>query len=291
MYLADTSSSVSVSTSNASLEDALQYYTSRYSNKNTVAAKTNDIQKFLKYLSGIGVFSVEDLKAVIKPALEAAVRGYLNNFEGSKSSLARNKNSICDFLKFTGETFGSAIPVINDPKYRYSKTMGTTKAITLEEWKKLEKTFNTPARERLHIICQTALLLGGRRISEILNLNWEDLNFDLATAAVLAKNGVSAVLPMPERLIGILTPLRSSGKVFDVSRQSIDELLKKCCSECGLEDISFHSLRVSFVTWAIERGDEVGEIMNATLHSDVRMVRYYDRTSRLKVNSSLNLEI
>jgi integrase len=55
--------------------------------------------------------------------------------------------------------------------------------------------------------------------------------------------------------------------------------------------VRFHSLRTSFITWGLERGDSMSELLNATLHSSARMLRYYDRTDTLKKNSIFKTQV
>ena len=49
--------------------------------------------------------------------------------------------------------------------------------------------------------------------------------------------------------------------------------------------ISPHSLRKTFIELALDNGDDLISICNATGHGSVEMVKYYDTRSRLKNNA------
>ena len=106
-------------------------------------------------------------------------------------------------------------------------------------------------------------------------------------------------LPLVQQLKDILMCLfkgqgepDSTDMVFKTSQQSADKSLKLYAKRAGIKKtVSFHSLRTSFITWGLERGDSMSELLNATLHSSARMLRYYDRTDTLKKSSILNTQI
>ena len=80
--------------------------------------------------------------------------------------------------------------------------------------------------------------------------------------------------------------------VFKTSQQSTDKSIKLYSKKAGIQKtVCFHSLRTSFITWGLERGDSMGELLNATLHSSARMLRYYDRTDTLKKNSIFKIQV
>jgi len=51
------------------------------------------------------------------------------------------------------------------------------------------------------------------------------------------------------------------------------------------KNITPHSLRKTFIELALDNGDDLISITNATGHSTVEMIKYYDTRSRIKNNS------
>lgn len=49
--------------------------------------------------------------------------------------------------------------------------------------------------------------------------------------------------------------------------------------------ITPHSLRKTFIELALDNGDDLISIANATGHSTVEMIKYYDTRDRLKNNA------
>ncbi len=102
-------------------------------------------------------------------------------------------------------------------------------------------------------------------------------------------------LPLNEQLRQVLLQFKAemqeepleSDLVFDLSQQAVDQSLRRYGRQAEVGAVSFHVIRTSFITWSIERGDSMSEILNSTLHKTSQMIRYYDRSDTLKTSSIL----
>ncbi|NOQ50261.1 MAG: tyrosine-type recombinase/integrase, partial [Mycoplasmataceae bacterium] len=87
----------------------------------------------------------------------------------------------------------------------------------------------------------------------------------------------------------IFHPIRNnSHKTLEkpLSTSYIFELIKKMTSEViPNKKFSPHSLRKTFIELALNNGDNFISICNATGHSTVEMIKYYDTRDKLKNNS------
>lgn len=285
---------------NIRLEHAVEIHLKDFPNMHTKRAKGIDLSQFVSFLGDNSCLTIGDLGKLIAPELKVICERFLDSLELTKATLQRKKASIkiwFDFLQFNFPKLITVKPKLDSDKYKLTRNKGVTKSLTLEEWfrlkRELEKSKKNP---RLLVLCQCALLMGGRRISEILNLNWSDVEWERGTVLIRpSKKGVDETvhyLPMTAQLKCLLESYRDSvadysihDKVFPVRQQSVDESLKRYADKAGIKNIRFHSFRASFVTWCNERGDSQSEIMNATLHQSSQQVRYYDRTCGLKINS------
>ena len=182
---------------------------------------------------------------------------------------------------------------MDDIRFKLNRNKGTTEALSFEEWIRLKDELKKARNKELYPMVCFSLLGGGRRVSECLNLTWQDIDFrnnKLHVLPLKKKTDDIEHLPLNEQLKEILESLGNdkakTAKVFKTDRKSIDKSLKLYAKKAGLaKTVSFHSLRTSFITWSLERGDSMSEILNATLHSSNRMLRYYDRTDTLKTSS------
>lgn len=284
---------------NISLEESIKVHLNDFPNKHTRRAKEIDLRQFVIFLSDNGCLTIGDLGKLIAPEMKNVCERFLDSLELSKASLQRKKASIkvwFNFLQFNFPILITVKPKLDSDKYKLTRNKGVTKSLTIEEWfrlkRELEKSKKNP---RLLVLCQCALLMGGRRISELLKLKWSDLDFERGMVMIRpSKKSVDDTVhypPMTTQLKCLLENYRDSivdygnhCHVFPIRQQSVDESLKRYGMKAGIK-VRFHSLRVSFITWANERGDSQSEIMNATLHTSAQMARYYDRSDGLSVNS------
>ena len=142
------------------------------------------------------------------------------------------------------------------------------------------------------------------RRKELASLKWEDIDFTAETVRVLQKGHTEKLLPIPPWYLQLLRqfqekygkpsrfifhPLTNNrGKNLDkpISPSYIFEMVRKAATKLFPDkNITPHSFRASFVTVALENGEDPISIMNATAHSNVQMIRYYDRRNELKSNA------
>ena len=285
---------------NIGLEQAIEVHLKEVDNPNTMRAKETDLQQFAKFLINRGYSTIGDIGKLIVPELKLTCENFLDSLELSKASLQRKRTSVkvwFDFLHFNFPKLITFVPKLDSERYKLTRNKGVTKALDQEQWFKIKQELSKSKKNpRLLVLCQCALLLGGRRISELLNLRWSDIDVEKGVVLIRpSKKGVDETthhLPMTAQLKILLGAYRNSldeidndDRVFPVRQQSVDESLKRYGLKAGIGVISFHTLRATFITWANERGDTQSEILNATLHNSTQMIRYYDRTSGIKTNS------
>ena len=282
------------------LIQAVEVHLSEVVNKHTQRAKRIDLFQFIQFLSGNGIRTIGDLGKLIAPELKTICESFLDGLNLTKATLQRKRASIkvwFDFLSFNFPKLITFVPKLNSEKYKLVRNKGITPALDLEQWFRLKQELGKSKKNpRLLVLCQCALLLGGRRISELLNLKWQDVDFINQTVMIKpSKKGPDETihqLPLTPQLKCVLQEYLESldnvgieDKIFPVTQQSIDESLKRYARKAKIGRISFHSLRSTFITWANQRGDTQSEILNATLHKSTQMIRYYDQTSQIEINS------
>ena len=148
---------------------------------------------------------------------------------------------------------------------------------------------------------------GGFRRSELVNLDYDDLEFVDEGLKIFIKRsktdqaGIGSIKAIPYfnneeycPVIKIKDWIRyrniTEGKIYDISDKSVSLTIKKYASLAGLDPNLYggHSLRSGFATSAAEAGAEERNIMAMTGHKTTQMVRRYIQEANLFKNNALN---
>ena len=158
-------------------------------------------------------------------------------------------------------------------------------------------------RHRLQILF---LADGGLRVSEMLNLKWENLDFRTRTVVVATlkkkDKGVKRSIPMSNRLYDCLADYieeiggRGNGYIFSkdggsspISRQAVNKMLKQLEGmNPEVEDVHPHKLRHSFATNLRAAGAELEDIRDALGHSRLETSLIYAHQDQDKLRSLIN---
>lgn len=157
-------------------------------------------------------------------------------------------------------------------------------------------------------------LFTGIRIGELCALKWEDITNNYVTInktmqRLKNENGGTQiiigspksesskrVIPLPPIIIPYIEQFRKpSGYVLSTNKsphsepRTLQQKFKKMTDKCGLEDVTFHTLRHTFATRCIEAGFEVKTLSEILGHTDVKTTlnRYVHSSFELK---QLNME-
>jgi len=170
-----------------------------------------------------------------------------------------------------------------------------TRAISLSEWHRfIEALYELNERDAL---IAKAMLQGGKRISEVLSLTIDQIDFDQRIIRFRqSKTGGTIreiLITYPESFISELGKyiddtkesrgegrtvfITSKGK--NVYRTQLNATFEKASKMANLEKVTPHVLRASWVTFAKEQGVADSEVMKVTGHTSSKMIYAYDKTS------------
>ncbi len=136
-----------------------------------------------------------------------------------------------------------------------------------------------PPSEPLHLALQIAINTGMRR-GEVFGLTWDDIDI-LGNKIMVSKSyngptksGKSRILPISYALEKVLLahlPIVRYNSLETVIKKNFDPNphLKRACKLAGIKEISFHALRHSFATLALEAGRSPRLVSNMLGHSQV----------------------
>jgi integrase len=123
------------------------------------------------------------------------------------------------------------------------------------------------------------LALGtGMRASEVLDLDREHVDLKRHVAILSdTKNGDRRIVPLPEEVVSMLQhrpfPL---GKWFPhCSLANLVKRVRKAADRVGLPDVSFHTLRHTFASYAVMSGVDLYTLAKILGHRTLQMTQRY----------------
>ena len=135
----------------------------------------------------------------------------------------------------------------------------------------------------------------GLRVSEIINLKWQDIDFDRNLIHLKRAKGkkdriVMLSLKVKDGLIN-LTP-NKEGYVFLTNRdgkytpRTIQKIIENAATKVGIrKSITPHTLRHSFATHLLENGTDIRYIRDLLGHSDISTTLIYTKVSNKNIRN------
>lgn len=283
-------------------EDTLKNYESHI---NYVDRKsTQTINNYLNDLKHYSQFFIE-LKVNPDEIKTKQINEYLQevNNRCANSTVLRTKTSIVSFHKFLSQYYklklnpASSIQKIKKI-YRYPKTINSANINKI-----LEE--NHSEHELFHIAMFDVLYSCGLRVSELVNLNLNQLYLEQGYIRVIGKGDKERIIPMADitkknlkeyidknRFLWLKNKsnyvfIKPDGK--QVNRQYVYNSLKNRCKEIGLDiDISPHKLRHSFATALLNGGADLRIVQELLGHSDISTTQIYTHVEGKRMHDAYN---
>ena len=267
-------------------------YIEKKLSKNTKEAYGKDLILFANFLNNKSILSIttNDIKNYIK---------YLNDTGKKDKTIARKIVSIRTFFDYLmKEKLISINPCekIETPKIR--KTL--PKTLNEKEILKLLSIKPKTAKEYRNKAMIELMYATGLRVSELVNLEINDINLIDDYVRVYGKGKKERIIPMANITVEIMDEYinvyRNSllkgyltDKVFissygkGITRQGFFKIIKKQAKEVGIEkDFSPHTLRHSFATHLLENGADLRSIGEMLGHENIKTTQIYTHLSNSK---------
>lgn len=244
--------------------------------KETAKSYLIHVKKYLEFLKE---------KREEKPDFQNAKKYILKKLEHNEPSSVHH--TIFSIEYFFKNIIGEKIYI---PKPKRNKKI--PEILTLEEIRKMiGYTFNIKHR----LIIKT--LYGcGLRVSEIINLEKEDINFNEGLVHIrLAKGKRDRFVKLPESLREelksycklnsdkILFPSNRGGKL---TKKTIGKIVENSAKKAGIKkDVYPHLLRHSFATHLLENGTDLRIIQKLLGHSDIKTTQIYTQISQANIKN------
>ncbi len=277
--------------------------------KNTLRAYHADFKDFTEFCikNGLKAFPTE-------PKIISIYLTHLSK-DSKFSTLKRRIASISVIHKVKGHYLDTKHPIIMENLHGIKRVKGarqvSKKPILINDLKLIIKAINELEQKDIKKIRDKALILigfsGGFRRSELVNLEYEDIEFVNEGVKLFIKrsktdqSGEGTIKAIPYFENSEYCPVRIlkdwissaeivSGKIFNISDKTVALIIKKYALISGLDPSNYggHSLRSGFATSAAESGAEERNIMAMTGHKTTQMVRRYINEANLFKNNALN---
>jgi integrase len=123
----------------------------------------------------------------------------------------------------------------------------------------------------------TIALETGMRRGEIVNMRWEDIDWEVGTLHIpVTKNGHPRTIPLTGKALETLRELpRTDEAVFSMTGNAVRLAWVRLKEKAGVVDLRFHDLRHEAVSRFFEMGLSIPEVALISGHRDPRMLFRY----------------
>ena len=266
--------------------------------ENTLESYGRDLKKFLLFIKSRGITSAREVK--YGDILDFLTR---SREEGlTATTIVRSMVSVKQFFKYL-----LSEKVLSEDPTAHIKTPKMKKAIpgviSLDDVESILGAPDESTPEGLRDAAMLEILYAtGIRVSELIGLKLNDVNFELGFVVVYGKGSKERVVPIGdkarEKLLSYLRDsrpallkARESKALFatrrgaGMTRQGFWKIIKAQALRAGVtKKISPHTLRHSFATHLLERGADLRTIQVMLGHSDISTTQIYTHveSERLK---------
>ena len=265
--------------------------------ENTIKAYSNDCVAFNKWL-----FSNKRYEAVsaIEPDIENYLK-HLNSINLSNSTINRKLSSLKHFFNFLSKTkLLKSNPVINISGLKSNKALPKSLSIidvnSLIEAPDCSNFIGLRDRTMIELMYAT-----GVRISELINLEYGNIDLDRSLVKVMGKGKKERMIPFGDDALSWLinyiefrrkNNLALNSRDFFISqqgkkitRQAFWHRIKIYLKVTGLSmDISPHTLRHAFATHLLNNGADLRSVQMLLGHSDLSTTQIYTHIAKQRLS-------
>ena len=138
------------------------------------------------------------------------------------------------------------------------------------------------------------LMLTGCRTGEILNLRWEQIDFQTQKMNLLdTKTGARSIHLSPASIDVLHSLPNKGGHVFKSSIQdkkltTLRHVWKKICKLAGINDVRVHDLRHTYASYAVSKGYSLPVVSKMLGHADIKTTQRYAHLMDDPVNQAID---
>lgn len=269
---------------------------------NTIGAYRRDLNKYITYLQD---HKITHIDFVDRQTLQQCL-GFLHDEGASTKSLARFISTVRSFHQFAlREKYAAKDPtvLIETPKYdrKLPDVLAVDEILRLLDAPDLSKNNGYRDRTILELLYAT-----GIRVTELIDLEVENVNLIMGFVKVFGKGGKERIVPLGDTVIDYLSTyletvrpqllkttvtntlfLNLHGK--PLSRQGIWKMIKQNGIKANInKTLTPHTMRHSFATHLLENGADLRAVQEMLGHSDISTTQLYTHVSKSQIRKMYN---
>ncbi len=263
---------------------------------NSIKAYENDLKSFFR-------FTNKKVESIVYDDLEQYIYDQRMK-ELSTNTLIRRIASLKGFFRFLLQRgYIKSDPTAMMQKMK--KTKPLPKFLTESEIDRLFSVIDTSTKKGLRDYTMLYLMLmTGMRVSELLNLQIEDIDFYNSYITVrMGKGRKDRIIPLNDSIKALLKEYLSKTRpkhgIFDnenssKSRRGVLYVIKKYCKKAKIEkNITPHTFRHTFATLLLKKGENIRLVQSLLGHSNISTTAIYlhiiDEEKKKAVESLSNI--
>lgn len=267
--------------------------------ENTLTAYRSDLEKYQKYLAEHKITDPAKVK-------RQKITEYLFHQKEKDlaiSSICRSLAAIKMFHRFlVRENLASEDPtaLVETPKIWKQ----VPDVLSQSEIEAILRTAEGTSRQQIRDYAILELLYAsGMRVSELIELQIENVNLDMGYVRCIGKGKKERIIPVGKKAqeaVGLyirkIRPKMSKGRLTSdlflsrlgrkLSRQSIWKIIKSYARKAGIKKvIKPHTMRHSFATHLLEHGADLRSVQEMLGHSDIATTQIYTHVDKERLKS------
>lgn len=271
--------------------------------KNTCESYQRDVEQYAEYLmkyrniTSPAQIDVDDLRSYLTSLKNKHIN---SSSQSRKLSAIKSFHKFCVLEKYTDRNISK---LVNNPKQEKKLPV----VLSIEEVDMLLNSLNqhTPLEMRNKAMIEL-LYSSGLRVSELIELKFNDLRTDLGLLQVYGKGSKERLVPVGEEAISainfylehgrkMLSNIKSKDYIFinhhgePLTRQAVFGIIKDKALNAGItKPISPHKLRHSFASHLLERGLDLRMIQEMLGHEDISTTEIYTHINNARLREIYN---
>ena len=258
----------------------------------------NTINTYLNNLNQLNYYFHKSLLKINNKDIETFIKSLKINPKSINNYISSYKTFYNYFIK-VGKITINPCDVVDTPKYiKKLPTYLTINEVNTLLDIKIEDEFSARNKSLLELLYATGL-----RISELINLEFKNIDLNDCIIRVMGKGSKERIIPLSDLSIQYLkiyvkdyrqklvknevnnyVYLNNHGK--KMTRQGVFKMIKKRVLEIGIKkDVSPHTLRHSIATHMLENGADLRIIQEFLGHSDISTTQIYTHLSNKKLKN------
>jgi integrase/recombinase XerD len=275
------------------IEKFLDYYwLSSGASQNTLSAYQSDLKLFSKWLDG-------DLSHIDST--------HINDYFKHRQLSAATQSRILTCLRIFYQYLITQQLIKNNPTAKLHHPKQTQKLPVFLNIEEVDRLLNTPDKNTIFGLRDRAMLellySCGLRVSELITLDYHNINLNEEYIRIHGKGNKERLLPMGEIAIDYLDTYEKKARPFllksgqtdhyflsnrgsGMSRQNFFYIIKAYAVKAGIDKpLSPHTLRHAFATHLVQQGADLRSVQLMLGHSDISTTQIYTHIQNVQLKS------